>query len=337
MYSKANSEAEYVDPETLWERLNDAVDTIIRRDETTETGQFLQPCIEAALVLGCHPVRAPRSQRNSNPRSYLNQRFQEPAQAAPAVPDSTNYHRPPPQPPNLSGSPLSISRSTMGTQPSASSLSSSQMVSKPSYIATQTGPYSQLNFPRHMPSSVTESNSLLKYGSVYPLYYGSQIQNVEPHFGYRTPQNSNPTNVIVGTPVRWHGAQPPFSSTKNLLPGENVNSTAGNLGQVTSVDSHGKAAETDCDLSLRLGPPSNRGTSVEKGFRHLNTESGSSSHQETNKYSEHCVRNTEFCFFPSHSRNEPSEFSDNRLEQEGWILDSNVNFKKRKASDHSES
>lgn len=35
-----------MDPETLWERLNDAVDTIIRRDESTESGQFLQPCIE---------------------------------------------------------------------------------------------------------------------------------------------------------------------------------------------------------------------------------------------------------------------------------------------------
>ncbi|CAO2841216.1 unnamed protein product [Amaranthus hypochondriacus] len=63
MYSKANSElkfAEYVDPETLWERLNDVVDTIIRRDENikTETRPFLQPCIEAALVLGCHPVKA---------------------------------------------------------------------------------------------------------------------------------------------------------------------------------------------------------------------------------------------------------------------------------------
>ncbi|GAB2300313.1 hypothetical protein Dimus_034349 [Dionaea muscipula] len=63
MYSKANSEAEYMNQDTLWDRLNDAIDTIIRRDESTETGQLLQPCIEAALVLGCIPVRASRSQR----------------------------------------------------------------------------------------------------------------------------------------------------------------------------------------------------------------------------------------------------------------------------------
>ncbi|KAL8162032.1 hypothetical protein V2J09_013521 [Rumex salicifolius] len=71
MYSKANSEAEYMDPKTLLERVNDAIDTIIRRDEDSETGGLLQPCIEAALQLGCIPRRASRSQRNSNPRFYL--------------------------------------------------------------------------------------------------------------------------------------------------------------------------------------------------------------------------------------------------------------------------
>ncbi|THF96048.1 hypothetical protein TEA_023696 [Camellia sinensis var. sinensis] len=55
MYSKANSEAEYMDLKTLWDRANDAINTIIRRDESTETGEFLQPCIEAALYLGCIP------------------------------------------------------------------------------------------------------------------------------------------------------------------------------------------------------------------------------------------------------------------------------------------
>lgn len=35
-----------MDPETLWDRVNDAIDTIIRRDETTEIGQLLPPCVE---------------------------------------------------------------------------------------------------------------------------------------------------------------------------------------------------------------------------------------------------------------------------------------------------
>ncbi|CAH8360729.1 unnamed protein product [Eruca vesicaria subsp. sativa] len=73
MYSKANSEAEYMDLTTLLDRANDAINTIIRLDETTETGEFLKPCIEAALHLGCTPRRASRSQRNINPRCYLSQ------------------------------------------------------------------------------------------------------------------------------------------------------------------------------------------------------------------------------------------------------------------------
>lgn len=37
-----------MDLKTLWDRTNDAINTIIRRDESSETGDFLQPCIEGA-------------------------------------------------------------------------------------------------------------------------------------------------------------------------------------------------------------------------------------------------------------------------------------------------
>jgi hypothetical protein len=50
MYSKANSEEEYTDADTMWNRVNDAIDTIIRRDESTETGPLLPPCVEG----NCH-------------------------------------------------------------------------------------------------------------------------------------------------------------------------------------------------------------------------------------------------------------------------------------------
>ncbi|RAL52827.1 unnamed protein product [Cuscuta campestris] len=77
MYFKANSEAEYVDLKTLWDRVNDAIDTIIRRDESTETGDLLQPCIEAALHLGCTPRKTTRSQRNISNVCYLSSRDPE--------------------------------------------------------------------------------------------------------------------------------------------------------------------------------------------------------------------------------------------------------------------
>lgn len=32
--------------DTLWDRVNDAINTIIRRDESTETGELLPPCVE---------------------------------------------------------------------------------------------------------------------------------------------------------------------------------------------------------------------------------------------------------------------------------------------------
>ncbi|KAJ6295456.1 hypothetical protein OIU78_023469 [Salix suchowensis] len=85
MYSKANSEAEYMDLKTLWDRANDAINTIIRRDESLETGELLQPCIEAALNLGCTPRRASRSQRNCNLRFYLSPGTQESNTLSPAA------------------------------------------------------------------------------------------------------------------------------------------------------------------------------------------------------------------------------------------------------------
>lgn len=39
-----------MDLKTLWERTNDAINTIIRRDESTENGKLLQPCIEGMPI-----------------------------------------------------------------------------------------------------------------------------------------------------------------------------------------------------------------------------------------------------------------------------------------------
>jgi hypothetical protein len=40
-----------MNPETLWDRVNDAINTIIRRDENTETGELLPPCVEGTNLL----------------------------------------------------------------------------------------------------------------------------------------------------------------------------------------------------------------------------------------------------------------------------------------------
>lgn len=43
----------------MWNRVNDAIDTIIRRDESTETGPLLPPCVEgiASLTLSMALVK----------------------------------------------------------------------------------------------------------------------------------------------------------------------------------------------------------------------------------------------------------------------------------------
>lgn len=40
-----------MDLETLPDRASDAINTIIRRDEASESGDFLPPCIEGTLLL----------------------------------------------------------------------------------------------------------------------------------------------------------------------------------------------------------------------------------------------------------------------------------------------
>ncbi|KAM1668444.1 hypothetical protein TB2_047296 [Malus domestica] len=51
MYSKANYEVEYMNLDTLWDRANEAVNTIIRRDEGTKIGELLPPCVKGNIVL----------------------------------------------------------------------------------------------------------------------------------------------------------------------------------------------------------------------------------------------------------------------------------------------
>lgn len=39
-------QVEYLEQGTLWDRVSDAVNTIIRLEEVNEAGKFLPPCVE---------------------------------------------------------------------------------------------------------------------------------------------------------------------------------------------------------------------------------------------------------------------------------------------------
>ncbi|KAL8223425.1 hypothetical protein R6Q57_018900 [Mikania cordata] len=173
MYSKANSEAEYSDSETLWDRLNDAIDTIIRKDETMETGEFLHPCVEAALNLGCVPVRSTRSQRNTNIRTYLSPRNQD---SGPNAQNLPNVQRPD-----------GPSKAHTFPEPNKDS--------RPIYPQS---------VPRQMMSFENRSSS------IYPLYHGFHFQ---PQMGFdNTHLNQNNIIVGRPIFQTTHGSSVPSSS-----------------------------------------------------------------------------------------------------------------------------
>jgi len=269
---------------------------------------------------------------------YLGPRFQETAQAASGIPDKASRHRPHPQTPMPSYDQLGIPRSAATAHPTGSiPLSNSPMAPNTSYIATPSGSHMRPNFHRPMAPMALESNNLLNYGSVYPLYYGCHFQNMEPQFGFHSSQSPNLNNVIVGTPVGWPVAQPShFASTRNLLPDESAK-IAAEVKQASPADVHGEAAENDCDLSLRLGPLDPSTSVVEKGLAYVTEDGGSSSQQKSSKCPEGCAGNREFSFFPRHNANDPSKSCNDGLRQEFEGRGSNVTSKKRKAQEHLES
>lgn len=326
LYSKANSEDEYMNPDTLMERLNDAIDTIIRRDKSTETGQCIRPCIEAALVIGCVPVRESRSQQLKNPRRYLALKSEQPAQAAQPIAEKTNNHRAPPRPPIHPNSQLT--KSTKANLAGISSPFGIQMASNTSRVATHSGPDLQPNFTQTMASRTTEPDTCLNFGSVHPLYYGGQSPNVESRIELLTQQDFTLRNILFGKPVGWPPKQPVYAtSTMNLLPGDSADITSSYLGQAEPIDRPGKAAVEDCDLSLRLGGPLDLNGVTEKELAHVSEDGWSSSQQESG---EHLSKNLEFCFFPTSSASDPSESGDNEVENESTSETS----RKRRTPDH---
>ncbi|XP_068652036.1 uncharacterized protein [Aristolochia californica] len=187
MYSKANSEAEYMDLKTLWDRSNDAINTIIRRDESTETGDLLQPCIEAALNLGCIPRRASRSQRHNTPR-YLTPQDSGETASIPKAPEHTTYGVPhsllPIQPTNQSSkpsvqfapfystlmTPSTVNTTCMGLEPRPH-----EKIGSPNVPCRELPPLSEkfVHCSQDGYSGSMEIYKGTKLGQTYPLYYGS--------------------------------------------------------------------------------------------------------------------------------------------------------------------
>ncbi|PIN09865.1 hypothetical protein CDL12_17552 [Handroanthus impetiginosus] len=260
MYSKANSEAEYSDLKTLWDRVNDAINTIIRRDESTESGELLQPCIEAALQLGCTPRRSSRSQRNDSPRYYLRPEILD----ATSVPDSSLnakvYGN------HITNSPLMLHYSKISTIGTMNPLHSYLKPGNHSIQSRISG------FPQnddHHASVQTHASS--NTWSVYPLYCDNQIQPDEPKVFSSKPSNSN-SHLIESDKLGLQQNRSPFKlDASNFIFPSNHDHTSN------------KGHRAECDLTLRLGSLVVPRASIENGWS-PQVENGNSNTLEGKKF-----------------------------------------------------
>ncbi|KAM7264051.1 hypothetical protein ACFE04_001734 [Oxalis oulophora] len=320
MYSKANSEAEYVNLDTLWDRLNDAVNTIIRRDESTEVGELLPPCVEAALNLGCIPVRASRSQRHCLPRSYL-PRVQEHNSSLPSthVDVTSEEQRGPQFSPVHSYCPMNYAKPTnsaSSTRPISDA--NAHMTENCNRSVSQSYPYPYETVSPAQNQLMTVDSNL---GSVYPLYYGSQVLTKDSQLGLGEKVNSN--TIFVGTPV---GTSVPEPSEKKVLqnflssPGVEISSKRFQRTDLRNY-SDNKLAENECDLNLRLGRSSNQGPAYE-------LEDVSISSQDQGKFNDiSTLKCRELCFFTA---DEPSDSKSTKWFFDGESQNLEATVRKRK-------
>ncbi|KAF3453725.1 hypothetical protein FNV43_RR04166 [Rhamnella rubrinervis] len=330
MYSKANSEAEYMNQETLWDRANDAINTIIRRDESTETGQLLPPCVEAALNLGCIPVRASRSQRHSNPRSYLTPRAPELGSAPSRVMDKTSDERCPQLLPLHSGNQFNFARASTMNSALILSESNSHVKQSNNLTAPRNYPFLLENFPSgHNQLTATNTNTPLNMGSVYPLYYGTQHRTEESQLGPQISGHAHSKTIYVGTPVTTSNVERSKEDCFSCRTAENV---CTRINQVDVMDIQEKPQEPECDLSLRLGQFSHPCMSTEKNLACETEDVGSSSSQEGSKMGDMSPSiSKEFCFFPNKTACDPFESTSRMWNSGGEGQNLEAAIRKRKA------
>ncbi|KAH6779265.1 hypothetical protein C2S52_010502 [Perilla frutescens var. hirtella] len=308
MYSKANSEAEYSNVDTLWDRVNDAVDTIIRKDESTETGQLLPPCVEAALNLGCVPVRASRSQRHNNPRTYLRPSYQECSSMSPRfLNDNVNERNPDLMPPQASSSSMLRMPQNVDSPRLVWECSKRIAPSANQHIASS---FDKLHSVGNRNGVEVDRNAPLNRGSVYPLYYGTGFKPEVHQLGFQGAQKSD--SVIIGVPVFSSAAEPAVEGgLQNLFPCSEDRNVGKKTCEVVSMDNKGKGPQVGFDLSLRLGMFSDSNSSREKGSSYVTDSLG----HRASPY-EGLPVDKEFSFFPMesahnlawlHKQNEESE------------------------------
>ncbi|KAE9602294.1 hypothetical protein Lal_00050057 [Lupinus albus] len=287
MYSKANSEGEYLNLETLWERLNDAINTIIRRDETTETGDLLPPCVEAALNLGCKPVRTSRSDRHNNPRTYLAPRTQQPPPSGP--------------PKSVGGNPINYTTKFTSSTVSGIHVSdsnqyahqNSRMMGSCNYPFSDSFPSGQQH---HQPLRV-ETKSSMNMGSVYPLYYSHEAK--EPQLRTANVDNTCSDTIFVGRPVMTPVPEPSGIGRMDNFSYGRFQHVPNRIAKEPVFGTHQEPPDRECDLSLRLGQSLHPGMNRKGSSAYEMEDAGLRGSQDGRKLTHLSMqKNKELCFYP---------------------------------------
>lgn len=269
----------------------------------------------AALNLGCVPVRASRSQRHSNPRSYLSPRAQEPVSPASKLSDGNSIDQNCNMSLLRSGSQSNLEKSTNGN--SVSFVSGSNRHGEPK-INNPTAPSFQKPYcAAYNQTALNKNNTSLNLGSVYPLYYGTNFQPQVSWLGVREPQISK--DIIVGRPIFASAEKPvELGCMRSLLLRETNEIAPNKTMKADFREKNAGAPEMVCDLSLRLGLCSDsicRG----KGLALATEKMDSDKHEGVKATAISSSREREFSLFPVQSANDPSGFclASYNLEGEG--------------------
>ncbi|MBA0597447.1 hypothetical protein Gorai_007251, partial [Gossypium raimondii] len=276
-----------------------------------------------ALNLGCYPVRASRSQRHSNPRTYLTPRAPETVPATPRILDNGSEDRCPQLSPVQSGSQLARIATNVNSNTSVS------QANRHNY------PFLPQNCPSgHDQLMRMETNSPSNSGQVYPLYYGIHYQNAESQTGSPVQENLVSDTIIVGRPIGSSVLEPAeMGSLQNFFSSSNVDIGGKRIGLQDIRHTDEKLLGKECDLSLRLGLFSDPCMQVEKKSLCETTDVGPSNTQDGGKLSDvFQQKSKEIPFFPERTVNDHFESFSRKcfMENEGHNVGAAT--RKRKAT-----
>ncbi|KAJ7966188.1 Histone acetyltransferase [Quillaja saponaria] len=296
MYSKASSEAEYMDINTLLDRTNDAIDTIIRREESTENGEFLQPCIEAALNLGCTPRRTTRSQRNS-PRSYLGPSIQE-----------------------LLGVPVNIAENPAhgDHRPNSQYMSAcSNFVAQKNDPTTHMLPFVSKGVPPVSKNQCLENHPAAELFIISPSYSGNHHRFNETYDGLKDLHKSVSNN---------------FGHAKMDLVQNCLKLNGSDQASQSIIQDNPENPRTiGCDLSLRLGPVSMPCLNIKNGQLQESEHLCSCGSKEESKFTDQSLQNEKrFSFFPRADLCNPLDEFSSKWRFEGECMNLQSTARKRK-------